>query len=306
MQFTIDVANAIMTINGVGETIAVTGLPANISYVRFSDSDGGVILYNDRPALPAPFSDPSPYQSYFNAWITAAAAGSPALLLSQAQSLKAALVNSIYAMKRQLPCSVAVSAGTYPWDASDPAVARMALLAGLLYVDPLNTVISAGPGGGLTQLMVDLNTMVANLNVWASHFNTLNSNMTTFNGNVASAINTWIGALQTTEGGGNIIGWANPGSYSAPASPATTADTALGTFAETFSNVSAIKVPTIQLIPVGSSSPITLTPTDLQKVVIAMAAQNTKYQATSASKQAAVNALSTIAAVAAYDATAGW
>jgi len=304
MQFTIDVANARMTINGVSEAIAVTGLAQNISYIRFSDGGGGSILYNDRPALPAPFADPSPYQSYFNAWITAAAAASPALLLSQAQSLKAALVNAIYLMKRQAPVSVPVSAGTFAWDASDAAVARLAPLAGFLYVDPLNAVLSGGPGATLTELVADLNTMVANLNVWATHFNTLNSNLATYASTLATDMANWASAINTAERTA-IAGWQTIGAPATPASPATTGNTGLGGFTESFSSAQ-IAAPSIQLMPVGATAPVSLTPTDLQQVVVAMAAQNVKYQTTSASKQAAVNALSTIAAVAAYDATTGW
>lgn len=314
LSFRIDRVSAVMRLSNIPASMTTSSLPSNVSYVQFDTVKGGAVIYNDRPGLPELFIDPSPYQSFVNAWITAMATATPALTLSQAQAIKNALINAIYAVNRQLPVSVAVSAGNFPWDASDAAVTRLSALSGLLYIDPLNTVINGGSGqtGGLSQLVTDLN-------VWAAHFNTLNTNFgglnsglqTAFNGlatNVTAALSTTKSNLDAAEPPG-VANWTTTwsvGNCASVTAPATSGAAADSNLVESFSSVGSLTVPTMQLIPVGSSAPVTVTPTDLQKIVLAIAAQTVKYQSTALAKQAAVNALSTIAAVSAYDATTGW
>ena len=77
------------------------GLAANISHIVYDAAAGlGGIEYNDRPQQGIEFTDPSPYQSQFNQWLTAAAADNPPLQLAQAIAVKTSLLAAIYNGKR--------------------------------------------------------------------------------------------------------------------------------------------------------------------------------------------------------------
>ncbi|WP_024517082.1 hypothetical protein [Bradyrhizobium sp. Tv2a-2] len=294
-DFSFVINNALQTIH-VGAILApltTNTLAANVSLVQFDGATGvGQITYNDRQPLPEAFSDPSPYQTYVNQWITALASGSPALTLSQAQAIKCSLVNAIYAVKRQAAVSIHVTAGTYSWDATDSTVERvLAPLCGLLYVDPVNTVI-----GEVNTLITEIDTTLSTLNsTWATNFNTLNSNWPS---QIQAALNNLVSEINASlpfqSGGATIAGVTGPS--------AVTFDSGLSGF----SGNSTLTAPSISLIPVGQTTPVTLSPTDLQAIVVAINAQNASKQSTSLSKQAAINALTSITSVVSYDATTGW
>jgi hypothetical protein len=96
-------------VDQIGQRIAVGNqvYPATVTigsniHFAFFDTSGmlGNIHYIDSPGCLTDFTDPSPYQSYLNTWLTAAAADSPPLQLSQAIAIKAGLLQGIYAAKR--------------------------------------------------------------------------------------------------------------------------------------------------------------------------------------------------------------
>jgi hypothetical protein len=62
----------------------------------------------------------------------------------------------------------------------------------------------------------------------------------------------------------------------------------------------------VQVCPLGSSTVLTLTPTEMQGIAAACAGQRAAIASVSQAKQDAVNVLGTVAAVVGYDATAGW
>jgi hypothetical protein len=62
----------------------------------------------------------------------------------------------------------------------------------------------------------------------------------------------------------------------------------------------------ISWIPVGHSTPVPVTPAEGAAIMTGIAARTNSLQAAKVSKQAEVNALTTIAAVIAYDVLAGW
>lgn len=263
-----------------------SSLASNVNFVTFAKGQGQV-FYNDRPPLPELFSDPSPYQSYVNAWITAAAAATPALTLAQAQAIKCAFVDAIYGFKRVAPVSATVTAGTYSFDASNNA------LTGLAYLAPLNTVITG-------------------VNAVITAFDTLNGLVNPVGAGVQTALNSLVSgvnsALSALTSAINLAGTAQTPPFSVGSAP-TVGSVAGPSTSGTPSNPSAlatISPPTLTVVPVGQTSPITLNSADLQAVALAIAAQNASTGSTDATKKAAVNALSTIAAVVAYDATAGW
>jgi hypothetical protein len=134
MQFAIDNANGQMTVGGLVAPIDTTGLAASISIVAFGDGSGGMIYYVNSPTT-ASFIDPSPYQSYFDAWITAAA--EQGMTLMQAQAAKAAFVNSIGLVKQAIPATITTSLGTFSFDASSKGQQQIGLAASLNGSAPL-------------------------------------------------------------------------------------------------------------------------------------------------------------------------
>jgi hypothetical protein len=62
----------------------------------------------------------------------------------------------------------------------------------------------------------------------------------------------------------------------------------------------------VQVCPLGSSAALTLTPAEMQGIASACASQRVAVASLSQAKQDEVNALASVAAVIAYDATAGW
>jgi hypothetical protein len=89
-----------------------------------------------------------------------------------------------------------------------------------------------------------------------------------------------------------------------------------GSFAGGVSGIGGFSAPTIsapslppnasQLIPFGSANPVTITAADVAAIIAAVNAQQINGQAVMLSKQGAVNALTAIGDVIAYDATTGW
>ena len=120
MNFVIVRSDGVMTIDNAALAMDVSSLPSNIEVVAWR-GNSGIIEYNDRPRVLTLFTDPSPYQSLVNAWMTAQAAASPALTLAQAKAIKSDFVDGIFAGKRIAPVAYA---GFY-WDASDESVLAM-------------------------------------------------------------------------------------------------------------------------------------------------------------------------------------
>jgi hypothetical protein len=296
LEFTISNVDSSIHLFSVRAALSANPLPSNVKFVQYSAAEGGRILYRDRPAIPEQFTDPSPYQSYVNQWITATAAASPALKLSQAKAVKAALVSSIFAGRRQTAVSVAVTDGNYAWDATDEGLSRfIAPLAGFLYTDPLNAASSS--------IVATLSAMRTALNVWASNINTnesyTQSALTAICSQVNSAINNARSASITN--GDNII--AND---FAAAALGVTLSTSTSNALDALPAAPSAAAPSVAMVPIGQTKLVPLSMTDLQKIVQAITMQNAKYQLINAVKQAEIDGLSSIAAVTSYDATTGW
>jgi hypothetical protein len=260
-----------------------SALASDIDFVKFANGVGQ-IFYNDRQPLPELFSDPSPYQTYINQWITAAAAATLPLTLAQAKAIKCALVQAIYGVKIEQPVSVAVTGGTFSFSPTDPTLVQLSSLA---YIADLNTVVSevnTVNSGWATSFGNWVSTFQTNINTWVS---ALQSNLNSWMGNLASSIT----VVEPT--------WVSPGNPSVPSAPTVPSSPSFGT-------VSPITPPAFQLVPVGATAAQTISSTDLKNILAAIAAQSINEDVVNATKQAAVNALSTIAAVASYDATTGW
>ncbi|WP_024516861.1 hypothetical protein [Bradyrhizobium sp. Tv2a-2] len=292
-SFVINNALGTVHVNAVGATVSTSALATNINYVQFDGATGvGQIMYNDRPSIAEQFTDPSPYQTYINSWISAEAALlTLPLTLAQAKAVKCALASAIWGVKRQQPVNVTVTAGNYNWDASDLGVSRLSAIAPYIYIGPVNTLIGT-INSEMATLISALNTNVGDYNGFVTAYGSFVTNLQT-------NLNTWVAHLNTSEAA--VTNWVQPGNMTVPASgsPSNMGNTS-------FSALSTITPPTMNLLPVGATSNVSLSPADLGSILQAIATQNAREALANATIQAAVNALSTISAVVAYDVTTGW
>jgi hypothetical protein len=107
--------------NAYIDGIDCSSLPSTISFVLWTEGEGGTIEYSDRQGVQEPFSDIGPYENFVNLWIAAAELQTPPLTLAQAKVVKQDFVNALWYQKRTAPYPFL----TWMWDASDQAVAGM-------------------------------------------------------------------------------------------------------------------------------------------------------------------------------------
>jgi hypothetical protein len=169
--FLIDNVQHRMAIDNQVYPIVTSALASNIAHIAYDvGSAQGGIEYSDRPSLTVPFTDPTPYQPYFNAWLTPAAAAKPAITVAAAQSIKQALLDSIYNSKRN---SLTASYGGLLWSGSDVGLENIIAAATLALLGappppptppPVFGVVSSVPNN----TRIGLKTSVANVQVGAS------------------------------------------------------------------------------------------------------------------------------------------
>jgi len=158
MRFLIDCLHTRMAVGNQVLPIDTSALASNIYFIAFdSATSGGGIQYNDRPGTLADITDPSPYQTYLNQWLTTAQTLTPPLQLADAISIKQAFVQTIYNIKLNAPLT-ATAAG-HTWDVSDhgmtqltaaalaelPATFNIAPLSSASFTNPLGAAKGAKP-----------------------------------------------------------------------------------------------------------------------------------------------------------------
>src|SRR5262249_1779454 len=149
-----------------------------------------------RVPMREPFTDIAPFIPLFNAWILAAQSNppgtSPPITVTQARFTKSALVDALFAAKRQMP----VTAYGYQWDASDAATGAMTdEIAALSGTDAINSAVgglAASADAAVQALAASANAAVESTAVdvnAALHTTTdnLNGAMGTYAGNMSAA-----------------------------------------------------------------------------------------------------------------------
>jgi len=126
MNFVIFCAQGQMSIDSAVMPIDTSSVASGTAYVVFLGDNG----QTEPTGLPirTSITDPSPYQTCVNNWLTAAAAASPALTLAQAQTIKSNLVNTIFKSYER----ASISYLSYNWDCSPDAIAAMTAMAATL------------------------------------------------------------------------------------------------------------------------------------------------------------------------------
>lgn len=283
MRFMIDHFASLMCVdNATVSGMDLSTLPANVSLVAYDGKDGGIET-NDAPSVRTVFTDPSPYQPLLNAWMTATATVSPALNLAQAKSIKNGLVLGIYSSKRRAP----IVSGGQTFQTTDDAV--QALAATISWVDftPLVASINAS-----------LSTLVPNINADMSYLSDVNNSYFVTFANSTSDIQTKF--VNTPSDGSNGGASAYIESFKQ-----FHGNPQIGLFGfDSLATPAAIAVtyiPAPAAIGFGISGAAEAT-----AALTAMAARRNSLLAARGTKLAQIAALSTVAAVIAYNATTGW
>jgi len=297
MRFVILRAENKVVVDNAVASVDCSALPANVGIVVYQEVNGK-LEYNDRPPLRTPFTDPSPYQALINSWINYFAAQTPPLTLAQARQVKSDLVEGIFHSKRRLPYTY----NSWQYEATDEAVSNLDLLVQQTLTVSVTGTYTTAVNNALAQLTSDINTYIVN-----------------YNNTTAGNTNSWAGVMNTNWARVAKVGGSGADQlyvYVPGASP---------NFAPTYAGfgvMTALTAPTvttpgsgsgsmthsgnITYRPLNATAPQTIPATDAAAALTAIANRRNSLNSDRLSKQAAINALATIAAVVAYDATTGW
>lgn len=344
MRFYINPGDGIISVDGYQiQPVTVSGLASNISYVQWDETSLGLIVYKDQAPTFQSFSDPSPYQSNINAWMSSAAGlaltlaqqamvSTPLLAVAQAQMVKIDLTNAIYDFKRQSAIQFAVSSGdagynagvvaaspggVYNWDCSDESLNAMtmamssAILSGTSsavntsLVNAINTALSTvttRANGSLTALLSNVNSaFVAFTNVLNSAMQLIFGTVTAAFPYLISSIDNALATSSTTLASNADIG---PSGWSI--GPGNAGSTGTNFTAPTLIGSPWSLVSSVQWIPIGQTSPVTLSGTEFSSLVAAVVARRASLNQAKQTALASIAATSSVAQVIAFDATAGW
>jgi len=285
MQFVLNRDDNLVSVDNEIMAVDCSSLATNITYVAYPENGIGKITYNDRPAMRVSFTDPAPYQPFINSWITAAAAQTPALQLAQAKQVKIDLVDAIFHHKRRLP----YTSGSWQYDARDEAVTNMGeLVQGTINVGAANTGLVGSINAALSTITSQVNSSHSTISAWSATNSTQWSN---------------INNTGTIMGGGlTTVGAPNGYVFSTPASGAPAIAGASVTAGATDISYAG----NLTIMPLNASAPQSIPAIDIHTALVGIASRRNSLNNNRLTKQVAINALSTIAAVTAYDATTGW
>jgi hypothetical protein len=291
MDFVIARSEAIMAIDNQPLAIDSSALASNISIVAYDCSAGkGSIEYSDSLRVLTPFTDVTPYVAFPNTWLTAAAAlVAMTLTLAQAKRVKIGLIDGIFNSKRQLPISYAGQT----WDATDPALTAMQAAVNAWDV-------AAALSSGDAALASNINTMKLSVNLVVP-------------ASQQPAYGTGTGYI-------HYMYYISPSYGQAPwtilltDSPVWLTGVAGGGVAQqpvynggkdtiSYQQTSG---PNVAWPPLNATVPVTLSMTSFRTLLSNIQARRAALQIARLTKTSAVNLMTTIGAVIAYDVTAGW
>jgi len=317
LAFQLDRVKSTVRLFGLTQPITANSLASNVNFVEWDGGTGiGKIIFNDRIPLPEEFADPSPYQTYINQWMTGASAEALPLTLAQAQAVKLSLLKSIFLIQSEAPVSVATSLGTFIFNVNptDPASVQnnnnvMSALA----------AVNADVAAAIAALVSSINSNVVggvNGNVVAGVNNNVVAGVNNELNVAAGDVNALAGIINANAAAGNTIVQAGEDALGEGlTSPYTTvAGAGFGGGVGGIAGISGVAAsytgPTalsgVTLSPIGATSFQAFTVADLFAVLLAAQEQINATTLALGVKTAAVNALTTISSVIAYDATTGW
>jgi hypothetical protein len=289
MRFLLVRSENLVVVDNAEIEISCAALPANVEMVVYNEIDGK-IEYNDRPSVRIAFTDPSPYQTLLNSWITAAAALTPALQLAQAKQVKNDLIDAIMHHKRRLP----YTQGAYQFDARDDNVLALQQLVST------TASVSASSSGIVASVNTALSTITSQINAVHSTINTWSLLMA--NSGFAKIIQ----SIPIAGGGPGMMTLGELSGDPVNRSPGSGAAAIAGATVSGSTTADLSHVGNITHQPLNATSPQTIAASIVDTALQGIASRRNTLNTNKMAKQAAVNVLSTIPAIVAYDATTGW
>lgn len=265
-QIFIDNVNKTVSVNGVACSVPSVSLPSDVVYALLSKAGDVSVQYVNNVGTTVLTN--ASFVTPVNQWISAA----PGLTLAAAKAGKLILASSMFAAKRQDPALVTVVVGgvSRQWDTSDGAYAQY--FSASKIAESVNSAAAAAAAN---------NAALTNNNA------TNNAITASNNANINAAL--IVAGTRSDGSGGTIPGVAAP----------VTAPVALP-------GLSAPAMPSFTAFPYGSSVPVAVTATDMQNLAAACTSVRNALATAYNGHVAAINALGSVSAIAAYNVSAGW
>lgn len=294
VQIFIDSVNKVVAVNGIGQSVPAVSLPADVAYALLSRNGDVTVQYVGNAGTTVLTS--ASFVTPVNQWIDVAGTS-----LSVARAGKLTLAASMFAAKRQDPALVTVTVGgvSRQWDTSDGAYAQyygaakalegMTNTANAIAANntsigtSVNSVVSAASsnntvvGGSLAAIVAASNTNKTSISAAV----VVAGNQYDANGNVTTA-----GVAPA-----GLVTLSAPAALTTPSAPA---------------SLSTPAVPAYTAFPFGSSTPVAVTAAEMQSLAAACTAVRNALATAYNGHIAAINGLGSVAAVSAYNITAGW
>ena len=322
--------------NAVVKGMDFSALPPELWMVQWQDGKGEIENQIDKDTndngLRENFIDVVPYAPYFQDFLRLV----PYLTLPQAKKVQIDLIRQIFESKRQAPFHYPIAAGDYWWDATDETLFSSTIPAIQNATNSINQVIAA-LNAAIAHINSNLvgiinqnagygNTLVAqvNSNVVAptvAGFNTTNGQWSYFDATVTfindSMFGTY-GITGTTTVNGALRGPDPVGlagdvpklAWWAGTNPYQPVNVAPGTFnnatAVPYVDVPPVSVANAQWIPIGATTPVTVTPAEQAGIMNGIAARTNALSVKKNIKIGEVNVMTTLDDVINYDVTTGW
>jgi len=304
-------------------------LDPNLYMVQWTDGKGEIeyqvdINTNDN-GLRESFFDVTPYVPFFKQFLQKI----PLLTLEQAQKVQIDLIKQLYDCKRQMPYHYSVAAGDYWWDASDATMSAStagglqntiakvnAVITQLNTVMPtINTAIIDKSNTSFTQVVNGVNGSV--IDKVNSNVNLANATLSVYNDNVgvtnSGLLRTTLATIPDGSGGftdihgapGNASNALNPSTYPEVALPGYISATGIPSYIS-WTPITPVSTSNAQWIPIGGTTPVTVTPAEQQAIMSGIAARTNQLNLVKNSKSAEVAAMTNVYDVINYDVTTGW
>jgi len=291
MKFWLQVPSTMCIDNCVINGLTFPGLPTNVEMVFWDGTtDRGEIEYNGAMAIRTPFVDPTPYMAYVNAWILKGQTETPPINLPQAKLIKQDVVETLFNYKRQQPIPVISMGWTFPADDEDAASYNRYLSS---YLTPsVNNVVG--------QLAEGINAQFVYL---------------------SGDLNDKLNRDATVTGHTSTGTFSGTGTGDAPAEGGATSVTVSGTTSQvavagkcTFTTIvtPAVATPVVTyppyfyLVPLGYTETYAFTIDQMCTILGEIESRRSGLNSVRLGKREAINGLTSIAAVAAYNVTSGW
>jgi hypothetical protein len=275
-----------------------SSLPANVWMVQWTDGRGEIEYQDDEGnnlnGIRDNFTDIVPYVPFFQQFMNYLAG----LTLAQAKKIQSELVTLLFETKSQSPYNHTIAAGNFNWETTDAAVAAMSIA--------MFPALLSGTNTSLNSLVTQINAQFTSI---ASQINTgtvnQGDNLATF---LNSMIGYWGDGLNTINNKLHTVLLASTDYVAAPGLNPQLDHTTVDFVPVTTTALTADNpgVASIQWIPLGQGTAVTMSVTEMSEIMSGIHNRRLSLTTTKFNKIEAINALTEISDVIAYDVTTGW